>query len=208
MESMPAELSERCDDRDFDNPQLVAEKDGLKFGDKPHSHVTFTVGDKSLARDFTISFSFRSHRPSNGLFLLVKGHTKKFKTHLAASLRDGKLCLDIRERKDARLTMGRTLDDGKWHNVTIIKKFKAISLQVDKERVLEMATRRSLKLRNPLFVGGLPEDLIPIREDIISTSFSGCIRDFHVKGQFVDLAGGMLHSVSECVTRASKRVCM
>lgn len=205
MESMAAEVSGPCSDEA--RPYFVTEQGGLQFGSTPHSHVTFTVANYELAKDFVVSFAFRSSHPRNGLFLLVKGHTKKYKTHLAVMLQDGKILLDLKEMKNVRLTTGRTLDDGKWHNVSIIKKSKTISLKVDKESAVHVATRRRLAFRNPIFVGGLPNDMNAIKGDIVSASFNGCVRSFYVNGQFVDLAGGMRHNVSECVTRTTRRGC-
>lgn len=202
MESMPAQIFETC----AELPQYSLEPRAVKIGDAQYSHITLNVERKKFARDFRLTFEFRTYYP-NGLFFLIRGNNRRIKFHLSLALKGGYVVADLLEKKRIELVSinKHPLNDGLWHNITIIKQDKVLKLKVDDNKVVEIErVRRKLPLRSPIYIGGIPEGLNNIDDNLIQESFKGCIKNFHIGHQYIDLASGMLHNISECFSKIEK----
>jgi len=205
MESMPAQLFETC----AELPQYSVETRAVKIGDALHSHISLNRERREFSKDFSLSFEFRTYYP-NGLIFLIRGHNNRMKFHFSLALKGGHIVADLLEKRRSELVSNNDepLNDGKWHNVTVSKEAKSFWLRVDNNQIVETAkVRRKIALRNPIYIGGIPEGFNGLNdydENIIRESFKGCIKNFHINKEYVDLAGGLMHNVSECFTRIEK----
>ena len=206
MESMPSQVYETC----AQMPRYQVEERAVKVGDTSHSHISLNRDRRVFSQDFSLSFEFRTYYP-NGLIFLVKGHNNKVKSHLALGLRGGYIMAELVDRKRVQLitTNEERLNDGQWHNVSLVKANKNMSLGVDRTVLVESSkVRRKLPLKSPVFIGGVPEGLNEINDlndiDILRESFKGCLKNVHINQEYVDLSSGLMHNVSECFTRIEK----
>lgn len=129
---------------------------------------------------------------------------------MTLGLRGGYIIADLSEKRRTELisTNVEPLNDGQWHNVTLSKVAKTLSLGVDRYKIVESTkVRRKLSLKSPIYIGGIPEGLNEITENnlnIMRESFKGCLKNVHINQQNVDLSSGLMHNISECFTRIEK----
>ncbi len=205
MESMPAQHYETC----AEWPEYSLETRAVKFGDALHSHISLNRERKEFSKDFSLSFEFRTYYP-NGLIFLIRGHNNRMKFHFVLALRGGYVIADLSEKRRSELISNNDepLNDGQWHNVTIAKEAKSFWLRVDNNNIVETTkVRRKIALRSPVYIGGVPEGFNGFNDNdnkLIRESFKGCLKNFNINNQYVDLAGGLMHNVSECYTRIEK----
>lgn len=112
------------------------------------------------------------------------------------------------------LSRAPSLADGAWHSIDVYQTgTKTFALRVDNKYsdVMTMsASRNTLDLIGPLYVGGIPPSLRPRLPDGVlskSTAFSGCMASMVVNGRLFDLLTDVSY-VSSSVTRgcSSKRL--
>lgn len=173
-----------------------------------NAHLTLTKPKNELLHDFSLNLSFRT-KQKDGLLFFMKGNFRKmsnrtFPIHLAIYLKRGSIFLEVKGHKDGKnmlLKAGQELDDGKWHRISLEKKFRFLKLGLEGQESGSVTVRRRLPLKNPLYVGGIPADLKlqGLSTNFVHSSFDGCIRDFELNDQFEDLSGGVLHRVSDCL---------
>ena len=205
MDSMLSQMHQSC----AEMPQYSVESGAVKIGDTQHSHISLNRENRVFSKDFSLWFEFRTYYP-NGLIFLVRGHNNKIRFQLTLGLRGGYIVADLSDKKKTELisTNDEALNDGQWHNVSISKMGKTFSLGVDNYKVVESTkVRRKLALKNPIYIGGIPERLNEITDNYLNTmreSFKGCLKNFHINEEYVDLATGLMYNVSECFTRIEK----
>ncbi|GFV46525.1 laminin subunit alpha-1 [Trichonephila clavipes] len=171
------------------------EKRAVNFGDELFSHAKVAIGRKDFVHDFNVSFDLRTYYP-NGLIALVKNDNSI--SHFAVMLLGGRAVINIYDRKARRVSNPGYLNDGNWHHIEISKEGRHLLFRVDsKKKGLTMKVRRRVTLRSPMYVGGAPEEMEAIQK-VVMESFKGCIRNFHLNGNYLDIASGELQNVGHC----------
>lgn len=208
MESMPSQVYETC----APAPDYRVEEKAVKVGDTSDSYIRLNREKREFSQNFILSFDLRTYYP-NGLIFLVKGHNNKTRSHLALGLRGGRLMAELVDRKRVRLISANkeALNDGHWHNVTLAKSEKHLSLSVDRTVLVESSkVRRKLPLKSPVYVGGVP-DFDPLNEtndlnalDLTREGFKGCLKELHINREYVDLWSGLMDNVSACLASIEK----
>ncbi|CAN7938715.1 unnamed protein product, partial [Ixodes hexagonus] len=176
-----------------DAPSHEVQEGAVKFGDTLHSHVRLhdVVHFKA---DFNLSLGLRTYYP-NGILVLAQnpGHSR----HLALLLSGGKVVLEVAEKTPKKLVSHGSLNNGQWHHVQLSKEGSRLSLEVDEKPALRLQVHKRLPFRGPLHVGGIAEG-VPVPEGLTRESFKGCIRNFNLNGQMVDLAKGESRGIGLC----------
>jgi hypothetical protein len=83
------------------------------------------------------------------------------------------------------------LADSRWHTVSILKKKRQISLEIDGRytNVTKGAPEKpNFKVKGGLVIGGVPKSLTR-RANQTFTKFVGCIRDFRINSEEQKLMG-------------------
>ncbi|CAL7942482.1 unnamed protein product [Xylocopa violacea] len=87
---------------------------------------------------------------------------------------------------------------GEWHTIKLQRNRQEATMLVDGERFYKgIATgkRQGLDLKSPLFVGGVPSDVVITKYADINTGFVGCISRLVIREKEVDLVGDQTDSV-------------
>nr|XP_039257196.1 laminin subunit alpha-1-like isoform X3 [Styela clava] len=84
------------------------------------------------------------------------------------------------------------LCDGNWHKLKATKSKNLLTLTVD-DRVstdpgTPMGDQKSADTKDPLYIGGYPDDALQQRQITTKLKFRGCIRKMKLKGQTVDFS--------------------
>ncbi|KAM4693682.1 laminin subunit alpha-4 [Discoglossus pictus] len=89
----------------------------------------------------------------------------------------------------------QNLCDGQWHRIAVIRDANVVQLDVDSEinHVVGPLHTKTLDLKEPVFVGGVPESLL---SSSLTTrnSFTGCIRNFVIDERPVSFSKASLVS--------------
>ncbi|KAM7282581.1 laminin subunit alpha-1 [Ixodes scapularis] len=186
-------LTEQEQDQCADAPSHDVQEGAVKFGDSVHSYVRLhdVVHFKA---DFNLSLDIRTYYP-NGILVLAQnpGHNR----HLALLLSGGRVKLEVAERSPKKLVSHGNLNNGQWHHVHLSKEGSRISLEVDDKPALKLQVHKRLPFRGPLHVGGIAKG-VSVPEELKRESFKGCIRNFNLNGQMVDLAKGESRGIGVC----------
>ncbi|XP_029841229.2 laminin subunit alpha-1 [Ixodes scapularis] len=186
-------LTEQEQDQCADAPSHDVQEGAVKFGDSVHSYVRLhdVVHFKA---DFNLSLDIRTYYP-NGILVLAQnpGHNR----HLALLLSGGRVKLEVAERSPKKLVSHGNLNNGQWHHVHLSKEGSRLSLEVDDKPALKLQVHKRLPFRGPLHVGGIAKG-VSVPEELKRESFKGCIRNFNLNGQMVDLAKGESRGIGVC----------
>lgn len=156
---------------------------GVFFG-KSGGHVK--LRDKfKVGRDLTISMDIK---PRNVTGVLTSVHGKK--SFFIVEMIKGSIHFTVDSGDGPRSTVftpdaDKSLCDGQWHTVTVIKSRFIISINVDKfssePNVGNPDKHTDLETTRPLFLGGHPH-LAKIRGIKGRHNYQGCIRNFKING--------------------------
>ncbi|MGH0142253.1 UNVERIFIED_CONTAM: hypothetical protein FKN15_024050, partial [Acipenser sinensis] len=76
------------------------------------------------------------------------------------------------------VTPQQGLCDGRWHRIAVIRDANVVQLDVDSEvtHVVGPLNTRAMDSKAPVFIGGVPESLLP-QSMLIRTAYIGCMRN-------------------------------
>uniref|UniRef100_A0A1I7VMW8 Laminin alpha 1 chain n=1 Tax=Loa loa TaxID=7209 RepID=A0A1I7VMW8_LOALO len=172
-------------------PDLLAKNDGegaAQFGIAEASHSRLNFEEDNLdVNQFKIEFAFRTVLP-NGM-LWIWANYSNYTHYFFLNMISGLLQLQVRGRKEPKTLMYKSnkLNDGKWHDISMLKQGQEILLKVDRNPAQYMKNVPNLKMmRKRMYVGGV---ISRHRKQFNLTipSFSGCIRNFEVNDVQQDL---------------------
>ncbi|XP_021959945.2 laminin subunit alpha-1 isoform X2 [Folsomia candida] len=173
----------------------------LKFGDSPNSYVTLNLeGNKHLKQRFNLTFSFRTYYP-NGL--LFQGLRKKGNGQcLMAYLKDGQIIVKLYgERSQDLVSPLTSLNDGIWHQISLVKADDKMFLYVDNRDASQTQVPK-IKAISKLNLGGIP----PHGHDCLENSihkpeqFKGCLQNFIINSHVINFETNhaTLNEVNPC----------
>ncbi|XP_065339678.1 laminin subunit alpha lam-3 [Cloeon dipterum] len=183
------------------------EPGAVKFGDKPNSHVTLQKLwlRNGLPKNFSIQFDFRTHYP-NGLFFLFPAIRPKQNHFFMLMLKNSQLeVIFANAKKEHKIRIQKPLNDGKWHQVELLKFDQRVTMRLDGVEVERKKVQKRLNILSTAYVGGLPESnsggIISFQQT--TESYKGCMRNVRVNGKPQDLVGprGSSHNVGQCFPR-------
>ncbi|VDM14457.1 unnamed protein product, partial [Wuchereria bancrofti] len=158
---------------------LLAKNDGegaARYGIAEASHSKLNFEDDNLnINQFKIEFAFRTILP-NGM-LWVWANYNNYTRYFFLNIINGLLQLQVRGRKEPKILIYKSnkLNDGKWHDISMLKKGQEILLKVDHNPVQYLKDVPNVKLiRKRMYIGGV---ISKHRKQFNLTvpSFSGCI---------------------------------
>ncbi|VDO78321.1 unnamed protein product, partial [Onchocerca flexuosa] len=158
---------------------LLAENDGedaARFGIAEASHSRLTFEDDFLdVNQFKIEFSFRTVLP-NGM-LWVWANYNNYTHYFFLNIMNGLLQLQVQGQKEPKILVYKSnkLNDGKWHDISMLKQGQEILLKVDRNPAQYLKDVPNPKLvRKRIYIGGV---ISRHRKQFNLTipSFSGCI---------------------------------
>ncbi|KAK1171888.1 hypothetical protein AOXY_G6820 [Acipenser oxyrinchus oxyrinchus] len=79
------------------------------------------------------------------------------------------------------VTPKQGLCDGRWHRIAVIRDANVLQLDVDSEvtHVVGPLNTRAMDSKAPVFIGGVPESLLP-QSMLIRTAYIGCMRNLMI----------------------------
>ncbi|MGH0142519.1 UNVERIFIED_CONTAM: hypothetical protein FKN15_051343 [Acipenser sinensis] len=79
------------------------------------------------------------------------------------------------------VTPQQGLCDGRWHRIAVIRDANVVQLDVDSEvtHVVGPLNTRAMDSKAPVFIGGVPESLLP-QSMLIRTAYTGCVRNLMI----------------------------
>ncbi|XP_033875125.3 laminin subunit alpha-4-like [Acipenser ruthenus] len=79
------------------------------------------------------------------------------------------------------VTPKQGLCDGRWHRIAVIRDANVVQLDVDSEvtHVVGPLNTRAMDSKAPVFIGGVPESLLP-QNMLIRTAYTGCMRNLMI----------------------------
>uniref|UniRef100_A0A0R3RFI4 Laminin subunit alpha-2 n=1 Tax=Elaeophora elaphi TaxID=1147741 RepID=A0A0R3RFI4_9BILA len=214
-----AELTEKKDDDDDDDDDgsateftaltdfgpkkcganVLAQNDGegaARFGIAEASHSKLNFEEDHLdVNQFKIEFAFRTVLP-NGM-LWVWANYNNYTRYFFLNIIDGLVQLQVRGSKEPKILVYKSnkLNDGKWHNISMLKQGKGMLLKVDRNPAQHLKDTPNPKvIRKRMYVGGVISRHRK-RFHLTVPSFSGCIRNFVVNGMQYDLFEKSRHVV-------------
>ncbi|KAI4497448.1 hypothetical protein M0802_007459 [Mischocyttarus mexicanus] len=93
---------------------------------------------------------------------------------------------------DAPLTLGQ------WHTIKLQRVRREVTMLVDGQGSYKKASsgrKQGLDLKGPLYVGGVPNHSIDVKEDITNIGFIGCISRLVISEKEIDLIGDQTGSI-------------
>ncbi|XP_074042767.1 laminin subunit alpha [Leptinotarsa decemlineata] len=155
----------------------------VSFGKDGHHYVGWDR--MSLTNEFNISLKFRTSE-QNGLLFYITDQQQE--NSISLSLKDGHLVLV--DQKIELISSDR-FNDSKWHVVSVIHNKNNLRMDTDDDgfRVTDDEPPFIHALQANLYVGGLPQRLIPKPKRIASVvPLYGCIADLTVNGKVKNFA--------------------
>ncbi|XP_045314895.1 laminin subunit alpha-3 isoform X1 [Leopardus geoffroyi] len=156
-------------------PQAQASHGALRFGDRPTSHLLFTIPQELLEPRSLFAVDVRT-ASSRGLVF----YTGTKSSYMALYLSKGRLIFALgAEGKKLRLKSKEKCNDGKWHTVVFGQDGEKGHLVVDGLRAQEgsLPGNSTFGLRAPVYLGS-PPSWKP--KSLPPNSFVGCLRNFQL----------------------------
>ncbi|XP_078412490.1 usherin [Cetorhinus maximus] len=146
---------------------------------------------------FEVSFQLKTDH-LNGLLFFA--YNKEMKTYLAAELHSGILSFLFNTSSSTTrvdLWLGLSYCDGKWKNIILKKQGEVASVNVNGLIKEELATEEEeLKINSPIYLGGIPIELLNSYNHCLMQGFGGCIKDVRfTKGAVVNLVTASTNAV-------------
>ncbi|CAG9529626.1 unnamed protein product [Cercopithifilaria johnstoni] len=180
-------------------PNVLAKSDGegaARFGIAEASHSRLNFEENHLdVNQFKIEFAFRTTLP-NGMFWIWANYNS-YTRYFFLNMINGLLQLQVRGHKEPKILVYKSnkLNDGKWHNISMLKEGQEILLKVDHNPAQYLKDVPNPKvMRKRMYIGGV---ISRHRKQFNLTmpSFSGCIRNFEVNDIQHDLFKKSRHVV-------------
>uniref|UniRef100_A0A8C9MD30 Laminin subunit alpha-3 n=1 Tax=Panthera tigris altaica TaxID=74533 RepID=A0A8C9MD30_PANTA len=156
-------------------PRAQASHGALRFGDRPPSHLLFTIPQELLEPRSLFAVDVRT-ASSRGLVF----YTGTKSSYMALYLSKGRLIFALgAEGKKLRLKSKEKCNDGKWHTVVFGQDGEKGHLVVDGLRAQEgsLPGNSTFGLRAPVYLGS-PPSWKP--KSLPPNSFVGCLRNFQL----------------------------
>ncbi|XP_042817415.1 laminin subunit alpha-3 isoform X2 [Panthera tigris] len=156
-------------------PRAQASHGALRFGDRPTSHLLFTIPQELLEPRSLFAVDVRT-ASSRGLVF----YTGTKSSYMALYLSKGRLIFALgAEGKKLRLKSKEKCNDGKWHTVVFGQDGEKGHLVVDGLRAQEgsLPGNSTFGLRAPVYLGS-PPSWKP--KSLPPNSFVGCLRNFQL----------------------------
>ncbi|KAG8183116.1 hypothetical protein JTE90_024425 [Oedothorax gibbosus] len=154
----------------------------LRIEDNAISHqsekpIQLLLHKKDILHSFNISMDYRTFHPAGSLISLSNAARK---THLTVYLEKGLTKLYYLHKKNEITEKSNTeLAIGKWHQVTLLKEGKHLTVYLDKQKSIFFNVPKRLPFKS-ISLGGTPNTTTVLHE--LQGSFRGCFRDLNVNG--------------------------
>ncbi|KAM8953011.1 laminin subunit alpha-4 [Pelodytes ibericus] len=150
---------------------------------------SFNTGGK-----FDLVFEVRPRSTSGVLIHIQNGNGDYLNMHM----KRGQVIVKVKSLNNEFTTNvlpKQSLCDGQWHRISVIRDSNVVQLGVDSEinHVVGPLTSKSLDLKEPVFIGGVPDSLLPSSLSI-RKSFTGCLRNFVIDNRPVSFSKASLVS--------------
>ncbi|MBN3288511.1 LAMA4 protein, partial [Polyodon spathula] len=134
----------------------------------------------NLGLKFELVFEVRP-RASSGILLHVSTSGGEY---LNMHINHGQVIVQVHNgiREFATsVTPKQGLCDGRWHRIAVIRDANVVQLDVDSEvtHVVGPLNTRAIDSKAPVFIGGVPESLLP-QSMLIRTAYTGCMRNLMI----------------------------
>uniref|UniRef100_A0A183CAV6 LAM_G_DOMAIN domain-containing protein n=1 Tax=Globodera pallida TaxID=36090 RepID=A0A183CAV6_GLOPA len=159
---------------------------GMRFGLTPNARVEFALPGTlhaSPVADLQLELQLRA-TAANGVIAFATD--ERHQDFTALYLVDGKPAFAFgNQQAKMSIQSARSVLDDEWHTLRVEREAGAAVLYVDDR--LEVQNRSSLgtiellQLQSPLYVGGLPPELVPLAARLlpgVKSEFGGCLREF------------------------------
>ena len=156
---------------------------------------------QSLSIDITLLTSEQS-----GLILYAALSENPFSTsdYIALGLTSGRIVFQFNLGSGHFIISSTSnISDGDWHLVTVVKDSSGGYLFIDgvhEASGVLIGSFTQLNLKSPLFIGGMPAFSL-LQDAVMQVSgFDGCIRDFQINNQSVDIISDALfgYNIEQC----------
>ncbi|XP_058485060.1 laminin subunit alpha-1 isoform X1 [Solea solea] len=175
----------------------------------------FSVVQKSLrATSTSIVLLFKTLSPGGLVLYLASNNTRDF---LSIELVEGRVRLTFDLGSGAlTLTSNRKYNSGGWYKITLQRNKRKVYLSImaadqsSEKEVLEgespgTASDLNRSDLDPIYIGGLPVSR-PIRRQVVSRSYVGCIKNVEIARSNFDLLRGAFGVRKGCVVKAVRSV--
>uniref|UniRef100_A0A671TW87 Laminin, alpha 1 n=1 Tax=Sparus aurata TaxID=8175 RepID=A0A671TW87_SPAAU len=173
----------------------------------------FSLVQKSLrATSTSIVLLFKTLSPGGLLLYLASNNTRDF---LSLELVDGRVRLTFDLGSGALiLTSNRKYNTGVWYKITLQRSKRYMSImaadQSSEKEVLEAESPGTASDLNrsdldPIYIGGLPASR-PIRRQVVSRSYVGCIKNVEIARSNFDLLRDAFGVRKGCILEAVRSV--
>ncbi|XP_076132765.1 laminin subunit alpha-5 isoform X1 [Alosa pseudoharengus] len=159
---------------------FAQEPKALHFSGSFNSRLGYYSLPPALSRQSHISMGVRVNS-SDGV-ILYAGSEKGD----ALAVSDGRLQLHVFGKRKASITSNKKYNDGQWHEVIIKKEGDQVRLIVDGIDTNSKKVSGGSAFRGPLYIGGLPADLLPPSSYPGPEGFVGCVRELKVNEQVLE----------------------
>uniref|UniRef100_A0A915EU75 Uncharacterized protein n=1 Tax=Ditylenchus dipsaci TaxID=166011 RepID=A0A915EU75_9BILA len=172
---------------------------GIRFGLAAGSRLEFDRPPHSFDRNIVFSVQLRA-TAANGIIMFVTN--EKHSDYMALYMQDGKIFFSFGSGTAQLTIQGKqSLLDDEWHSVRAEREGTVAALFIDGRPEAENQTEGTelIDAQPPLYIGGLPTDLVPFASRIlpeVKSEFGGCLRDFKLNDKKFDDTGRELGTVS------------
>uniref|UniRef100_A0A915EQH0 Laminin G domain-containing protein n=1 Tax=Ditylenchus dipsaci TaxID=166011 RepID=A0A915EQH0_9BILA len=172
---------------------------GIRFGLAAGSRLEFDRPPDSFDRNIVFSVQLRA-TAANGIIMFVTN--EKHSDYMALYMQDGKIFFSFGSGTAQLTIQGKqSLLDDEWHSVRAEREGTVAALFIDGRPEAENQTEGTelIDAQPPLYIGGLPTDLVPFASRIlpgVKSEFGGCLRDFKLNDKKFDDTGRELGTVS------------
>ncbi|XP_053314989.1 laminin subunit alpha-4 [Spea bombifrons] len=127
---------------------------------------------------FDLVFEVRPRSSSGVLIHIQNGNGDYLNVHM----KQGQVFVKVKNSDyefSTNVIPKQGLCDGQWHRISVIRDSNVVQLGVDSEinHVVGPLNSKGLDLKEPVFVGGVPDSLLP-PSLTLRNSFTGCLRNF------------------------------
>ncbi|KAL3080577.1 hypothetical protein niasHT_036523 [Heterodera trifolii] len=159
---------------------------GMRFGLTPNARVEFALPDtlhESAASDFTLELQLRATAANGVIGFATDERHQDFTALYMSEGRPAFAFGDIQAKMNIQST--RSVLDDEWHTLRVEREAGAAVLYLDgrleAQNRTNLGTIELLQLQSPLYIGGLPPELVPLAARLlpgVKPEFGGCLREF------------------------------
>ncbi|KAH7713933.1 laminin-like protein K08C7.3 precursor [Aphelenchoides avenae] len=162
---------------------------GMRFGLVQGSRLEYDRPPDSFDRNIVFSVQLRA-TAANGIIMFVTN--EKHSDYIALYMIEGRIGFSVGSGT-SKLTIlsKRSVLDDEWHTIRAERKGAAAALFIDGHTEAESRVEgtETVDALAPLYIGGLPTDLLPLSSNIlpgIKSEFGGCLREFKLNDKKFD----------------------